>query len=351
MTEDKEFKRLEYEYRGKLTLKEHKLSELASKLGPNDILVKVKAAAINPIDIILYNSAPYIFFKRHTNGFGRDFSGVVEKLGSGVTGLQVGDRIAGLHEETFVFEGTFSEYFIYNVERSRHNFGKIPDNLSFNEAASFPLVFGTAYSSLQHAHKPNPKTRAIVYGGATSVGSFVIQLLKNFYNAEYVVSVNSEASLAKIQGFGVDSIINYKTQDVAKESIKLVEESGEKFDIIIDTVGTNVFFPVIDKILKPKSENSGYVTIVGDHVADYHSSLFKMFSVSFMKRLLLPKSYNYKLSGIDAGKWFDLAISLYEEGKLNMFIDSVYPLEKYQDAINRLIDHKAAGKVVISLEE
>jgi NADPH:quinone reductase-like Zn-dependent oxidoreductase len=352
MSENIKFKSVQYSYKEPLHLQEHDLSELTSKFGADDILVKVKAAAINPIDIMLYNTARYIFFKRHEQGFAADFSGVVLQKGANVKRVEVGDRIAGAFGERLTRQGTLSEYLLFNTVKSKDAYAKIPDSLSFVDAASFPLVFATAYGTLKAHHEPSNTTRALVYGGATSVGGYVIQLLKNHYNAEFIVSVNSSKSAERVKEYGADVTIDYKTQDVAREVTKIVEESGKKFDLIVDTVGTKVLFPDIEKTLKSKHENAGYVSLVGDHVADYRNSIFGLLSFSTIKRILFPKSYNYQFAQVSPGpKPIEFFTTLYQEGKVKVTIDSVHSLKNFQDAIDRLINHTAAGKVVVNVEE
>lgn len=321
-----------------------------AKLGATEVLVKVSAAALNPVDVVLFNSRLVHFFRSSLMGFGRDFSGVVESVGSEVSKFSKGDKISGIYEPIYGAHGTFSEYLVIDTKRDV-NVGKIPQNLSMVESAAFPLVAGTAYTSLTHFKKPQDCERVLVIGGATSVGGFVIQLLKKVHDVQTVVSVCSNRSSDSVKALGTDIVIDYTRGDVTKEVSALVKDIG-KFDLIIDCVGSSDIFPVISDVLKPKAENSGYVTIVGDKVADYSRSALTFFSWALIKRLIFGTPYNYKFSSIAHGGWYEGIVGLFEAGTLTLGLDSVFEgLENYQKAIDKIIDHKAHGKIVLKISD
>jgi NADPH:quinone reductase-like Zn-dependent oxidoreductase len=322
----------------------------SANLGANEILVRVAAAALNPVDLVLFNSRIFVYFSSELKGFGRDFAGVVDAVGSDVTALSKGDKISGIFEPIYGPQGSFSEYLIIDTKKNP-NLGKIPKNLSLTQAAAFPLVFGTAFTTLTHFKKPADCDSVLVIGGATSVGSFTLQLLKKIHKVKTVVSINSDRSSESVKKYGADIIIDYTKGDVATQVSTLSKDIG-KFDLIIDCVGSKDLFPVIQDVLKPKSENSGYVTIVGDKVLDYRQSFFKAFSFGMVKKFVFPLCYNYKMSGIAMGTWYEYAVGLIENGDVEIPIDSVVEgLDNYQDALNKLVDHKAQGKVILKIAD
>lgn len=329
----------------------HKVTYDPSTLKPTELLVKVGAAAINPIDLLLFNTRFLFYFSSKLKGFGRDFSGVVEAAGSDVTVYQKGDKISGLYETVYGSQGSFTEYLIVDTKTSL-NIGKIPKNLSLAEAAAFPLVFGTAYTMLTIFKKPQDCDRVLVIGGATSVGAFAIQLLKNVHNVATVIAVCSAKSSEAVKAKGADIVVDYTSSSVTEQVAALTKDIGQ-FDLILDCVGSRDIFPVINNVLKPKSENSGYVTIVGDRVATYHNSMLSMLSWGFFKRLLVKPSYNYKLiSEIQPGGWYEYAVGLFEAGTIKVPVDTVYEgIENYTQVVNKLIDHRAQGKVVLKIAE
>ncbi|KAH3686906.1 hypothetical protein WICPIJ_002110 [Wickerhamomyces pijperi] len=346
------FKELVYHYKQPLTLEESSIN--LDDLSENEIVVKIASAAINPVDLVLFNTHPYVFFSRSKKLFGRDFSGVIVAKGSSVTKFEVQDKISGiLDAEIYQTKaGSYSEYVKIDVTKYQ-NIGKKPNNLTMNEAASFNLVLGTAWTLFTHHHKPTENTRALVIGGATSVGNYAIQLLRQYYNVKSIISVNSTKSADYCKEAGADFIVDYTKGDSPGQVAKIIEEEfqGEKLDIIVDCVGGNEFFSTIDQCLKPKTENSGYVTIAGDEVYDYSKPLnpFKMGGV--FKRFIFPKCFNYAFSAIDHGTWYDVLAKYFEEGKLKVNINKVVTgLENFQETIDIIIDHKSQGKVVLEID-
>ncbi|KAH3674552.1 hypothetical protein WICMUC_003229 [Wickerhamomyces mucosus] len=322
-------------------------------LKPNEVVIKIVAAAINPVDLIIYNSHPFIFFARGRKEFGRDFSGIIIHKGSNVQNFEINDQISGILDDGLFNIGSFQEYIRIDISRYP-NLGKIPKNLSLTEAASFPLVFGTAWTLFTHNHKPTESSRALVIGGATSVGNYAIQLLKNYYNVKSIISINSSKSSEFVKNSGVDQIVDYTANNVANDVLSIVETqyNGEKLDIIVDTVGNNELFPIIDKILKPKSENSGYYTIVGDQIGDYNKSFSFFHITGVLKKLFFPKSFNYSFSSIQKGGWYEKAVELFEQKKIKVNINKVVKgLENYQILIDELKDHKSQGKLVLQVSE
>lgn len=353
MSENKiTFRELGYRYKQPLTLEEQTFD--LNALSENEIVVKIAAAAINPVDVVLFTTHPYIFFSRSRKLFGRDFSGVVVAKGSAVTKFELQDKISGiLDAEVYqTTAGSYSEYVKIDITKFK-NIGKIPKNLTLNEAASFNLVLGTAWTLFTHHHKPTENTRALVIGGATSVGTYAIQLLRQYYNVKAIVSVNSGKSVDYCKEAGADFIVDYTKGDTPGQVAKIIEEQfqGEKLDIIVDCVGNSEFFNTIDQYLKPKSENSGYVTIAGDEVYDYTKPLnpFKMGGV--FKKFICPKSFNYAYSVIEQGTWYDILAKYFEEGKLKVNINKVVKgLENFQETIDTIIDHKSQGKIVLEID-
>lgn len=349
------YKKLTYGHNQLLALTEETIDP-SSNLQPNQILVKVASAAINPIDLLLYETHKYVFLSRSVKQFGRDFSGVVLKAGSSVDRFQVGDKISGIIDQEGYqsLAGSFSEYVTLDVTKNL-NIGFMPSNLTWNEAASFNLVLGTAWTLFTHHHKPTSKSRVLVIGGGTSVGLYAIQLLKNYFNVESIISVNSGKSELTVRGAGADYVVDYKTvDDPAQKVLTLVHDefNGEKLDLICDCVGSNQFFGTIDQILKPKSEKSGYVTIVGDEVIDYTKAVnpFKM-AFNAASKLLIPRCYNYKISGIQHGGWYEIVKGFLEKGIVQVRIQSVVNgLENWKDVVGELEDHQAQGKIVLEID-
>jgi reticulon-4-interacting protein 1, mitochondrial len=209
------------------------------KPGPNDILVKVKAAAINPVDIQLWGN-PVIGWLagKKEKGIGRDYSGEVVAVGEELQKggkWNVGDEVFGLCNRATA-EGTFTQYLkIVPGEPV----GKKPKCWTFQEAAAVPLVVLTAFACLDwlpHPSKsPNkPQRRVIVSGASGGVGIWCVQLAKKLYDC-HVIGICSGRNVDFVKELGADEVIDYGKQDVVKT---LREERGEnKYDLYIDCVG------------------------------------------------------------------------------------------------------------------
>lgn len=324
------------------------------------ILIKVHAMALNPVDRMEYYSAFPIFSWFAEYGVGHDYSGTVVSIGSKAaqtTTVKVGDKVQGLYVH-FLGEGTLSEYILLNNKTIDSEFTTIPKNLSFEEAAGWPLVFGTANEFFKRG-KVTSESKILILGAATSVGKYCVQLAKNVHHVKEIVTTNSDTSEKMVRSLGADTTINYKLYpSILNPVLESVKETGQ-FDLIIDTCGGNDLFPQISEILKPLKEGGKYLTIVGDSKLNYKStSFFSSFldKLSMGKRIFLSKlglsSLHYEMFLVAAGgKWIDFGRDLFESGDLSSFIDSVYEFEDFQQAIDRLESNKAQGKILIKVEK
>ncbi|KAG0630122.1 hypothetical protein M758_1G155800 [Ceratodon purpureus] len=205
-----------------------KLEEIAvPEVKPDQVLVKVKAAAINPVD-----------YKRRTGYVtlnspfpivpGYDCAGVVVKVGDAASKFKVGDEVYGMTSESPVAHpkqwGTLAPY-----TACEDKFLALkPKNLSFEEAASLPLAILTATEGLQKAGCEAGKT-VLVLGGAGGVGTHVIQVAKHVLKAAHVTATGSAHKTDFLKSLGADEVIDYHTVDYT--------EKPERYDIIYDTVG------------------------------------------------------------------------------------------------------------------
>lgn len=323
-------------------------------IGGNKILVKVHSTSLNPVDVLLYTVAP-AFLSRFTKhqGIGRDYLGTVVSIGPDAakkTGLAVGDEVSGMYTHPFG-PGTISEYITLDLDQKTDvSITKKPANLSLEEAAAWPLVYGTAHEILQKAQSVAGK-RVLVLGAGTSVGRLVVQLAYLDGAAE-VVTTNSASSADVVREFGVSTYIDYtKHKSILQPTLEIVKEAGT-FDLIVDTVGNGDLISNLGHIL---AKGGDYVTIVGDSKYDYdHISLFTVIWNSvklaprFVGNFLGTNGYNYIFVMTKPGaKWPLKGKHLIEENKISVAIDGVYPLEELDEAFNKVRSSKARGKVVV----
>jgi len=317
------------------------------KPGPEDIQIQVRAIGLNFADVLMrtgiYPNTPKPPFIP-----GMEFSGVISETGSKVSGLKPGDRVMGYSRT-----GSHAEYVVVNQKMV----GLIPEEMSFEEAASFLVIYITAYHGLFTLGKLLPGEKVLVHAAAGGVGLAVIQLAKH-YNAEVFGTVGSEfkQSIAKEQG--LDHCINYSNENFAAV-IKDIT-NGYGVDVIMDAVGGRVFRPGW-KLLAPMGRYIIY-GIADAMTKTTFSYLRTSKSLLTMPPILLISliSANKTIAGFNlstlTGKTDYLRRtaeelrSLYANGVIKPIIGKIFPFEKIIDAHAHLQKRESIGKVVVTIE-
>ncbi|KAL3425416.1 zinc-dependent acohol dehydrogenase (reticulon-4-interacting protein 1) [Phlyctema vagabunda] len=225
----------------------------------NEILIKVHAAAINPVDTQLWRSQLTAVVKvPGGKGMGRDFSGTVVEVGTAVRDWAIGEDIFGLYFQA-LGNGTFSEYISLNP--SSEPVAKKPASLSHEDAASLPLVALTAFACLEWLPVPTTSQRRVIVRGASGgTGSWVVQLAKEVYDC-HVTAICSGKNSEYVRKLGADEIIDYGTQPVPETLLKTKEKLAREYDLLVDCVGGTELLEAHSTFLHNKG---GYITIVGD---------------------------------------------------------------------------------------
>lgn len=323
--------------------------EIASPVKPNQLLVKVTHASVNPVDIKTMNTS-LTWSAPGEKGIGRDFSGVIDEVGSDLKeGWKVGDRVCGM-KSMLVGKGTLATHIV--VTPGTDAVAVVPDSLTNEEAAAFPLVFGTAFQALSRA-KLDSESWVCVLGGTTATGMYVIQLAKRYYNVERVIATSSSADLAK--SLGADEVINYKEQGILEGLRNSSQPTPKKFRLIVDCVGGTDVLNHHSEFLEPKSAGSAYVTLVGDSKNDFHSlggPLAYSYNPAMVGRKLFGgfSGINYHVESIAPGNWINNAVQLFKTGSIRVVIDSTVDWRKFEDAFKKVQEGRAHGKVVLIIE-
>ncbi|GMM37970.1 Yim1 protein [Saccharomycopsis crataegensis] len=333
-----------------------------TKLQDDELLIKVSYAGINPVDIILYQYAEAFNVWGEEWGMGREFSGTVVATGSEMEFAQ-GDRIVASTKSIKETQSAVGQYIV--IKRSGWVIAKLLDNVPADIGASLPLSYMTAVDILnvQPSITTTPDSKILVLGGGTMAGFYTLQLLKNVYNVHDIYSVQSTKTdklYAEKFNFKVNSI-NYdtETRPITEVTQEIITNTfhGEKFDMIIDTIGNSDFFADIGSFLK-LNQNKSYVTIVGDSVSVYNNTFWqhaKLIWGSIYRKItnkLFNPGYHYAYVMMNpTDENLVSGVKYLSEGKIHGLIDSAYSIEKFEDAINKLASHNAKGKVIIDLEE
>jgi NADPH:quinone reductase-like Zn-dependent oxidoreductase len=293
-----------------------------------EVLVRVHAAAVHPLDWHLLRGQPYLV--RPTSGWlkpkrnipGVDVAGVVEAVGPDVTGLKPGDEVFG--EKT----RACAEY-VCGPEKL---FVRKPVNLSLEQAAAIPVGAVTALQALREHGHIQAGQKVLINGASGGVGTFAVQLAKHF-GAE-VTGVCSARNLDLVRSMGADHVIDYTREDFTR--------SGLTYDLIIDNVGTRSLRG-LRRVLAP----TGTAVLVGMAKGNWIAPIVRMLGA---KRLSRPdgQTFGFMLADVTRENLQFLA-ELVEAGEITPVIDRRYPLSEVPDAIRYLETMRARGKVIITV--
>jgi len=298
----------------------------------NDVLIEVKAAAINPIDksIILGNLQSIIPISfPSTSAY--DVSGVVVEKGDEVRHFEIGDLVYSRVPQEQM--GTIAEYIAVNSIAV----SKKPGNISFEEAASIPLAGLTALQSLEHVGiKENDKV--LIHAGSGGVGSFAIQYAKS--KGAYVYTTTSTDNVEWVKALGADRVIDYK-----KENYKTIVKDA---DIVFDTLGKNYTLEALQLV----KQGGKVVSVVGP-LDEESAKMWGMTDYKLPKELaevIRAKDASYKFIFMHpSGAHLSEIKSLIEDEKIKPIIDKVYSFSESIEAFTHLASGRAKGKIVIKI--
>lgn len=328
--------------------------EIPSELSANQVVVKTEYASINPIDVKLHSMT----FRNKPFHTLKDFSGTVAAAGSTAKQqFSVGEKVYGsiYRPSDLSYVGTYT---LADLDRG-DSLGKLPPKLSFEQASGLGVAYGTAYQMLERANELKPLTaesRVLVLGGATSVGTFVVELAKYVYGVKQVAATCSPTSAEYVSGFGGEPI-NYRVNNLSEEFQKFVKnQGGAKFDAILDCVGGYDALRVSNDILKPSTEGSSYISIIGDSPPAHTYAATMIGSLTSIPRALFRTFFgkyygiNYSIFLLTPGKWTDEAYKIFDIPGMRVPVDSVTPLKDIQTAWEKVDSTKARGKVIVKMQ-
>jgi NADPH:quinone reductase-like Zn-dependent oxidoreductase len=294
--------------------------------GDDEVLIKVRAASLNPIDRI-YRGRPYLIRivtglrKPKDTRLGRDVAGQVEAVGRNVTQFKAGDEVFGS------CRGAFAEY----VSASESALALKPDNLTFEQAAALPIAGLTALQGLRDKGKLQPGQKVLINGAAGGVGTFAVQIAKSF--GADVTGVCSAGNVDMVRSIGADATIDYTREDFTKGT--------QRYDLIFDCIG-NHSLSACRRVL---NLNGRFVIVGASKVRTSLSHALKGLVLSWFV------SQNFVML-IARLRRDDLTIlgDLIQSGKVTPVIDRCYSLSEVPEAIRYLEQGHARGKVVITID-
>lgn len=318
-------------------------------IGPEDVLVRVKACALNHLDIWTREGNPaYPLVLPHI--VGSDVAGTVDQIGSHVEGFTAGQRVCvspGLScwrcnaclagRDNFcrsygllgaVVHGGYAEY----VKVPFRNLLPIPDHISFEQAAAFPLVSVTASHMLFALAGLQQGETVLVMGAGSGVGMMAVQMAK-LAGAHVITTVGSEEKVPKAKNLGADAVINHSKEKVAERVKALTERHG--VDVVIEHIGPDVW----DSCLESLAKGGRLITCGATTGGDVKLNLRYMYA----RQLTIKGSY--------MGTRAELvkAAELVGQGRLIPVIDRTFPLQEARQAQDLMLQRQFFGKIVLTV--
>jgi NADPH:quinone reductase-like Zn-dependent oxidoreductase len=299
-------------------------------VGDDDVLVRVRAAALNPLDLHFLQGLPYVgrgtmgLTRPKVDGLGVDFAGQVEAVGRNVTGFRAGDEVFGSGQRTFAEYTTLGRNAVLLPK---------PADLTPEQAAAVPAAGFTALQALRDKGRVRSGYAVLVNGAAGGVGTFTVQIAKAL--GAQTTGVCGTGNVDLVRSIGADHVVDYTREDFTR--------AGRRYDVVVDMVG-NHSVGELRRVLDRKG------VLVGVGGPDKGRWLGP--AITFVKMVaagpFVSQSMAPMLARPNRG---DLAVlrDLIGSGKVTPVIDRTYPLGEVPEALRYLRTGHAKGKVVVTV--
>ena len=313
----------------------------------NDVVVRVKACALNHVDMLLLDGRyPPPEGLPHVNGC--EVTGTVERLGDRVKGLTQGQRViifpgfsCGTCEYCLRGERTVCMRYGYLgaardggyaelVKAPAANILPLPESISFEQGAAVPLAMLTSWHALVAQANVRAGQTVLVQAAGSGVGSAAIQIAR-LCGARVITTVGSDDKIEFAKALGADKVVNYRTQDFVEEAKKWSNKRG--VDVVVEHIGGETFEKSVYALTR-----LGTLVTIGSH--DTHWGRVDL-------RHMYSK--NLRIVGTNLGSILELKTVLDHvvEGKLKPVIDRTFPLKDARAAVQHVLDRKNKGKVLL----
>ncbi|MBM7578118.1 NADP-dependent oxidoreductase [Jeotgalibacillus terrae] len=305
----------------------------------HDVLVEIHAASVNPLDTKIRNGDLKLLLEYNMPlTLGNDFAGRVIKVGPNVTKFKIGDEVYGRPRASKI--GTFAEYLAVHED----DIALKPKNLSFEEAASIPLVGLTSYQALHEILNITNGQNLLIHAGAGGVGTFAIQLAKSM---GATVSTTASAGSDLVKSLGADRVINYKNENF--------EDTIREYDAVLDTIGGDT----LEKSFVTVKKGGQIVSVSGTPTRRFAEEnglgplkkvLLSLVSSKLMK---LAKKHNVQYTFLfmkHSGEQLKVLTELLEAEKIKPVIDQVFNFKEAGKALEYSETGRAKGKIIIKIK-
>jgi zinc-binding alcohol dehydrogenase/oxidoreductase len=302
------------------------------KPGPGEVLIRLRAASLNHLDLWVRRGMPSVPKPRI---LGADGAGVVEALGEGVDGLERGRRVVinpGLEDGQRIvgehMDGTHAELIAVPAE----NVYPLPDSLSFEEAAAFPLVFETAYRMLVTKARLAAGEWVLIWGIGGGVATAAFQIAQGLGARTFVTS-SSEEKLARARELGADATANHGSGDIT-DQVRTVT-GGHGVDVVVEHVGEATWKTSLQAAAPGARIAVCGATTGPNPPAQLHRIWWKQLTI-----------YGSTMGTKDD---FEGAYDLVKDGKAKPIVDRVFPLSEAAAAHEHLENARQLGKVILAI--
>jgi NADPH:quinone reductase-like Zn-dependent oxidoreductase len=306
-------------------------------VGRRDVLVRVRAASINPLDTMVRNGEFKRLLKyRPPFILGHDVAGVVTEVGADVRAFTVGDEVYARPRDLRI--GTFAEFIAIDAD----DVALKPRSLSFDEAGAVPLVALAAWQTLVDLAQVEPGQKVLVHAGAGGLGSTVIQVAKHL--GAYVATTARTSDLERVRALGADEVIDFTERDFA--------EVLSGYDVVLDSLGgTN-----LEKSLTVLRRGGLAISVVGPPDPSFAAQLGQPILAPVMALLSrrvrkrakqLGVRYSFFFMRANGAQLEELA-ALYDRGTLRPVLDRTFPFEETLEAMAYVEEGRANGKIVVT---
>jgi NADPH:quinone reductase-like Zn-dependent oxidoreductase len=317
-------------------------------VGPDEVLVKIKAAAVNRLDLWL--TAGWAGLKLDfPHIMGCDGSGIVAEVGEDVTGLAVGDRVAinptyhcgrceyclsgrdHMCDHFAIFGEHIPGFYAQYQSVPARNLVKLPDHISFELAAAASLVYITAWHSLIAAGRFRAGEDILVVGAGGGANTAYIDIARLAGAGTIYVVGSTDEKLAQAEALGADVLINRQKEDWGKAIFKATNRKG--VDVVVDNVGAATYIRSLRALRK-----GGRLLTVGNTSGP---------NFEFENRYIFGKHLSIIGSTMGPQAEYEHVMGLVFSGRLHPLIDTVYPLSEGAAALERMEQGETAGKLVL----
>lgn len=320
------------------------------EIGPDEVLLRVHAAALNHLDLFTMSGVPGLTLK-FPHILGNDMAGVVERVGSLVKNVAAGDEVVVAPGQGCGYcraccdgddqlcrsyrlygyqrDGGFAEYAAIHMLNVRHK----PGHISFPEAASVSLVFLTAWHMLVNRARIAVGETCLVMAAGSGVGIAAIQIAK-LHGARVIATAGSDSKLEQAKSLGADSVVNYSDPEWSNQVRQLTGRHG--VDVVIEHTGEDLFAGCVSTLAR-----GGRLVTCGATSGPRASFDIRML---FARHLNLLGSYMGRKS-----EWHEVW-RFVSEGRLKPVVDQTFPLANAAEALTRMQQREQFGKIVLVME-